>query len=232
MRLAWGLATLLFLLALPVALLTGNVRWLVNELSFYQRGYERHSSYQATGIPKDELDRATGEMIAYFNSSQDFPGIQVRASGRSFPLFNERDSLHLRDVKDLIQLTYRVQEATLAYVILYSIGSLVRRDGRPLSRLSFPWVLGGAFTAFLLLVVGLAMLLDFDRLFLQFHLISFSNELWILNPADSYLIRMVPEGFFMDLALWAAGLALAQALALAAAAGGVYTWQRRRAVSL
>lgn len=231
MRLAWGLATLLFLLALPVALLTSNARWLANDVSFYQRGYERHSSYQSTGIAKDELDRATGEMIAYFNSSADFPNIQVRAAGRTFPLFNERDSLHLRDVRDLIQLTYRVQEISFAYVILFSIASLLRSDGRHLARLSWPWVLGGVFTVCLLVVIGLAMFMDFDRLFLQFHLISFSNEFWMLNPADSYLIRMVPEGFFLDLALWVAGLALGQALALTAVAGGLFTWEKRRVVS-
>ena len=103
-----------------MALLTGNVRWLANDLSFYQRGYERQSSYQSTGIPKEELDRATREMISYFNSGGDFSSIQVRVGGRTFPLFNERDVVHLRDVRDLIQLTYRIQEVSLAYIVLFS----------------------------------------------------------------------------------------------------------------
>ena len=91
--------------------------------------------------------------------------------------------------------------------------------------------MGGVFTAGLLVIVGAAMVLDFDRLFLQFHLISFSNEFWMLNPANSYLIRMVPQGFFVDLAFWVAALALIQALVLAALAGGVLAWQRRQTLS-
>lgn len=232
MRLAWGLATLLFLLSLPVALMTSNVRWLtISDLSFYQRGYERHYSYQSTGLSKQELDRATREMITYFNSSEEFPRIQVTSGGRTFPLFDERDSLHLRDVRDLIQLTYRIQEVSLAYVLLFSVALLWRPNGKALSRLARPWLLGSVFTACLLVVVGAAMMLDFDRLFLQFHLISFSNEFWMLNPATSYLIRMVPQGFFVDLALWVAGLALVQAVVLASLAGGVLAWQRGKAIS-
>lgn len=231
MRLVWALGTLFFLIALPVTLLTGNVRWLANDLSFYQRGYERQSSYQSTGIPKEELDQATREMIAYFNSGGDFSNIQVRAAGRTFPLFNERDVVHLRDVRDLIQLTYRIQEVSLAYVLLFSAALVFRRSGRPMARLAWPWMLGGVFTTSLLLAVGLAMLLDFDRLFLLFHLISFTNQFWVLDPATSYLIRMVPQGFFMELALWTAAVALAEAILLAIVAGGILAWQKRRKFS-
>ena len=41
-------------------------------------------------------------------------------------------------------------------------------------------------------------IIGFDRLFLFFHLVSFSNELWILDPRHDYLIAMFPQGFFFD----------------------------------
>jgi integral membrane protein (TIGR01906 family) len=44
-------------------------------------------------------------------------------------------------------------------------------------------------------------LIDFDGLFLLFHYISFSNNLWILDPSKDYLIMMFPEGFFNDAAI-------------------------------
>lgn len=233
MRLAWGLATLLFIVLLPVTLITGNERWIVNNLSFYQWGYERHFSYQTTGLSKNELDRATQEMITYFNSDQDYPDIKVQAGGRTFQLFDERDQLHLKDVKDLIQLTFFIQAVSLAYVILFSVAAvLARRNRRPLANLAKPWLWGGVFTVCLLVAVGLALMLDFESIFLQFHLMSFSNDLWVLDPATSYLIRMVPEGFFMDLALLVAGLALVEGLALAVLAGAVLAWQKRDARSL
>ncbi|MDP2727284.1 MAG: TIGR01906 family membrane protein [Dehalococcoidia bacterium] len=212
---AWGLATLLFVLAWPVALLASNVRWVANDLSFYQRGYANNGSYQATGIPSSELDRATAEMITYFNADQDLPNIQVRVGGTTFPLFNERDSVHLRDVRYLIQLTYVVQGISLGYVLLHSAGVLLKRKGRGMASLANAWMWGGGFSAAVLAAVGMSMALDFDGLFLQFHLISFSNDFWVLDPATSYLIRMVPEGFFFDLAAWVAGLTLVESVVLA-----------------
>ncbi len=219
MKLAGGFATLLFLLALPVALLASNARWLANDLSFYEQGFAKYGSYQATGLEKPELDRATGELIAYFNSNQDLPNIQVRSGSRTFQLFDQRDSLHLRDVRDLIQLTYLLQEISLAYLLVFSAGILLLRKSRPVRALARVWLWGGVFSAVLLVAIGVAMLVGFDQLFLQFHLVSFSNDLWVLDPATSYLIRMVPEGFFFDLAVWAAGLALAEAILLAIAGG-------------
>lgn len=36
----------------------------------------------------------------------------------------------------------------------------------------------------------------FERLFLQFHLIAFDNEYWILNPSSDKLIQLFPEAFW------------------------------------
>ncbi len=227
MKLAWGLATLLFLIALPVTLLSGNARWLANNQSFYEQGYAKYDSYRATGLPKAELDRATGELISYFNSSQDLPDITVTSGGKAFTLFDERDSVHLRDVRDLIKLDYLAQAVSLAYLAAFSLAFWFRRTERPLTGLSRIWLTGGIFSGAVILAIGIAMLFDFDRLFLQFHLVSFSNDFWVLDPATSYLIRMTPAGFFLDLALWAAGLALAESVAVALAGLAALAWQKR-----
>ena len=57
---------------------------------------------------------------------------------------------------------------------------------------------GGWLTFSLVLLVALLALVGFDRLFLYFHLVSFSNDLWILDPRHDYLIAMFPQGFFFD----------------------------------
>ena len=64
-------------------------------------------------------------------------------------------------------------------------------------------------------MIGLFSLLGFDRLFLYFHLVSFSNDLWILDPSRDYLIAMFPQGFFFDATMLIAGLVVIQGLILA-----------------
>ena len=45
---------------------------------------------------------------------------------------------------------------------------------------------------------SLLLYLDFNRYFVLFHEIFFDNDLWILDPQTSILIRMVPLNFFMQ----------------------------------
>ena len=41
----------------------------------------------------------------------------------------------------------------------------------------------------------------FSALFSQFHFLSFSNDLWMLDPRTDRLIQLFPLGFFFDAAL-------------------------------
>ena len=57
-------------------------------------------------------------------------------------------------------------------------------------------------------------MLDYDRFFTAFHRLAFTNDLWLLNPRTDLLIRLMPEGLFMDLGLWGLGAAGAWLLIL------------------
>ena len=81
-----------------------------------------------------------------------------------------------------------------------------------------------------MLLVGLGTLVGFDRLFLAFHLISFSNDLWQLDPRRDYLIAMFPQGFFLDATLLIALAIIVQSTALVAVP--TYLMKRRQQVSL
>ena len=59
--------------------------------------------------------------------------------------------------------------------------------------LDFSWVTLG-----LMLLLGLSTMLNFDQLFLQFHLLSFTNDFWLLDPSRDYLIMLFPGGFWYD----------------------------------
>ena len=48
--------------------------------------------------------------------------------------------------------------------------------------------------------------MDFNRLFILFHRIAFTNDLWLLNPRTDLLIRLMPIGFFISYAALIGGL--------------------------
>ncbi|MBA7665794.1 hypothetical protein ES703_73868 [subsurface metagenome] len=152
--------------------------------------------------------------------------------GEPFELFNQREVAHLRDVKGLIRLDYWVLLGTLIYALAYAGVSLFWQRGRYWRQLARRIVGGSGITLALMLALGLGTLFGFDQLFLQFHLISFTNELWQLDPARDYLIMLFPQGFWYDAAIFCTLVTVGLAIILGGVAGGYLLVSRRRAHSI
>ena len=187
---------------MPVLLLTASISGAVNSLWLYKYGFEKYGISQTTGLADSELERAATGLISYFNSDEETISLTAVKNGESFELFNEREIGHLRDVKELFHLDYWVLMGTLIYALGYlGVYLFWRKDRR---QLAWGLVGGSGLTLGLMLVLGVGMLLNFDQLFWQFHLISFTNELWLLDPTKDYLIMLFPSGFWFDTALFCA----------------------------
>ena len=92
-----------FILCLPVLLLTASIAWATNSLWLYEYGFEKYDISRATSLAQPELINAAAGLISYFNSGEEDIDLVVVKDGKSFELFNEREVVHLRDVKGLIQ---------------------------------------------------------------------------------------------------------------------------------
>lgn len=79
------------------------------------------------------------------------------------------------------------------------------RTGRPFG--AFGMDCGGCSTVLAALMVWGAV--DFDSLFILFHRLAFTNDLWLLNPETDLLIRLMPTDFFVHYAALIGGSWLA-----------------------
>ena len=223
-----GIATKwLFILFLPILLLSTSLGWAVNSLRLYQYGFEKYNVSQTTGLVEPELEKAARGLISYFNSDEEYIDFTVVKDGKPFVLFNQREVVHLKDVKWLIWLDYYLLLATLVYVLGYAGISLLWQRKRYWRRLAWGVFGGSGLTLVLMLALGLATLLNFDQLFLQFHFISFANELWRLDPTRDYLIMLFPQGFWYDATTFCVIAAVGLAIILSGVAGG-YLLKRTR----
>jgi len=223
----------LFMLCLPLLLLTASIGWAANSLWLYKYGFDKYNVSQTTGLADSELEKAAAGLISYFNSGEDYINLTVVNNGELFELFNEKEVAHLKDVKGLIWLDYWVLLGTLIYVLAYAVISLLWRKRRYWHRLAWGVVGGGGggITLTLMLALGLATILGFDQLFWQFHLISFTNELWQLDPTRDYLIMLFPQGFWYDATVFCALITAGLAIILGGVGGGYLMFTRRRATS-
>jgi len=218
----------LFILCLPLLLLTASLGWAINSLWLYKYGFEKYNVGQTTSLADSELEKAATGLISYFNSNEEYISLTVIKDGKSFELFNQQEVSHLKDVKGLIWLDYRLLIGTLLYVLAYAgITLFWRKDWR---RLAWGVIGGSGLTLALMLALGLGALFNFDRLFLQFHFISFTNELWRLDPTKDYLIMLFPQGFWYDATLFCVLATAGMAVTLGWVSGTAYYFAKMMAL--
>jgi len=128
------------------------------------------------------------------------------------PAFGLRELTHMRDVRRLFGIALRGQ-----LIALVAIGALALGLARTRFRAVVPLGLlaGGIATLAIAALAVPLILLGFDGFFVRFHEIFFSGDSWQFANSDT-LIRIYPEQFWVDVSRITAGLAVAQAILLAA----------------
>jgi len=210
-----GINAILFIICIPLLLITTNLRFAVNDVRLYEYGFNKYNVSETTGLDKGNLTEIAQELITYFNSDEEFVDISV---------YNQRDIQHLKDVKGLVQLVYRLQFVALAYIAVYIGFNFLILRGAFWRQLARRLIWGSGATIVILAVLGIIALVDFDQFFLLFHLVSFHNDLWQLYPGDK-LLAMFPEGFFNDAALFVGGAIIIEAIIVGAAAWALLRWK-------
>jgi len=206
----------LFILCLPVLLVTASLGWAVNSHWLYNYGFYKYSVNQTPQLAEFDLEEIASELISYFNSDEGYITLTAVKGGKPFELLTAEEIIHFRDVKGLIWLDYWLLLGTLIYALAYAGVSLFWQRRRYWHRLAWGVVGGSSITLILMLALGLGILLGFDQLFLQFHLLLFSNEFW---SAEGYMLLLFTPDFFYDAAKFCAGITAGLAIILGGMAG-------------
>jgi integral membrane protein (TIGR01906 family) len=213
----------LFIVCLPVLLLTTSLGWAANSLWLYKYGFGKYNVNQSLAdsgleLTDSEIENIYAGLISYFNSHDEYISITVVQNGEPFNLFTPEETIHFRDVKGLIRLDYWVFLGTLVYALAYAGVCLFWRKKRYWRHLAWGLVGGGSLTlALLLLIFGLGMLLGFDQLLYQFHLLFFTNLYW---SAEGYMLLLFPENLLRDMALFCAAVTMGLAIIPGGVGGG------------
>ena len=219
----------LLILCLPVLIITSNIGWGVTSMWIYDYDLNKYPISQITGIESGELRKVYRHLIDFYNLKVDSPQVTVSKGGKDIDIFNERELVHLEDIKDLIQLDYTVQRIVLIIVVIGVIVLLflLKEKWRTLIK-GLLW--GSIITFGIMIALVLWAAFGFEQLFLLFHLVSFSNAFWILDPTKDYLIMLFPGQFFFDAALFGFIAVIVQSLLIGIAAFIILRVSRRTVV--
>lgn len=182
------LAISVFLLSLTVSL-----HWVTYDLDFYKSQYQRLDVPENLAVDLPILMAYTEALTEYLRGVRASPNVEAEVRGRRGPLYGAREVHHLQDVRQLFALSYLVRNVSLFVALMLGGALFLKRDMvRGLRAYSYTVLSVGI----ALFVLGVLATLDFDFYFTLFHLVSFSNDLWLLDPATENLINMFPEPFF------------------------------------
>ena len=200
----WAILALgvIFATCLPIFLITINVGYVTDSDWLYTFNWWRNGIPDRTGLPISELDSAADQIKDYFRNDADRLDVTVNTSRGVVDLFVEREILHMIDVKELMRLVAAVSVWTGAVLALCAgLGILVRRKkffAAMSSWLRWCALIWGIIVG----IIMVAALIDFTWVFTQFHLLSFANDLWQLDPFRHYLLLLFPERFFLEATLF------------------------------
>ncbi len=112
-------------------------------------------------------------------------------------VFNDKEKDHMVDVKLLFVLGKQLRlYAAVAILAIFALLLILKRR-RGLRMLCNSILLAILIFLGLAAAATLYFTIDFNGAFTLFHLLFFTNDLWILNPATDVLINIVPLEFFM-----------------------------------
>jgi integral membrane protein (TIGR01906 family) len=205
-----ALAATVFAITVPVFLILGNVEYVTKSDWLYSYNWWRNGIPERTNLLVSQLDRGADQIKDYFTNDVELLDLIVTFQGQEISLYKEREILHMVDVKALMKSVFMVVRVTGLLALLIAAAGLIyfKKNFWELLMLTLRWSALGS--GLLVGVFAIAIVVDFNYVFEQFHFLSFANDLWLLDPYRDYLIIMFPQRFFFEATVFIAILSVSQ----------------------
>lgn len=179
---------LLIGLVFTVLLLSLGIVFTINFRPLYYLDVKLLNIPETSGYSKEEIIENYDALIDYsspfYKGKLSFPSLDASPSGIQ----------HFEEVKDIFVAFYWLGAISIISALAIIIYKSRIKD--------ISYLLVSSITAIILpLVVGCLLAIDFDRAFLIFHKIFFSNDYWIFDPLIDPVINILPATFFLHCAL-------------------------------
>ncbi|MBR6705135.1 MAG: DUF1461 domain-containing protein [Clostridia bacterium] len=154
-------------------------------------------------VTEDDYPAIAAAIIKYLRSGEekDIPALHGEL------LFSERENLHLKDCAGIIRGMLAFRGVFIALLVIALVAGLyirVRLGAEKVRALvsEAAFCMAAACLAVLGAALALAIwgLADFDSLFLAFHRVAFSNDLWMLDSGKDLLVQLMTFDFFVKYA--------------------------------
>ncbi len=209
------LLAILFSVFLAIALLTAATYLLGTSQPVMLALMQECAPPEESGLPEEDYPGMVGMITGYLRGESDEFQYTYHLGRIELPAFQPHEQAHMADCQGLFRVARSVgfgamgmAAALLAFLMAFSgKEDFSRGQLRRALRTGYLIMLS------VLAVAVFLCLVNFEGVFVAFHNLLFSNDLWLLDPNLDMLIRLMPTLFFVKYALliggvWLVGMSL------------------------
>ena len=168
--------------------ISGVLFFILKHDYIYEYNLNFYPITERTSLEIEEVREINSHIKNYFFDETEFLEVSI---------FNEKEIYHMKDVKDIINNLFLYGKLSSVVFVIIALICVKKYKVRIYSVFKASSIVYLA----MLLALAIGFLISFNKLFIIFHEIAFSNDLWKLNINEDYLLMMYPENFFRDIAL-------------------------------
>ena len=199
-QLHWITGIILSFSIITTLLITSLQIAIYGDFGFYEKEYKKYNVLDDLNMEMKDVMYVTHEMMGYLKGDRETLEVYTVIEGKEQDFFNEQDKLHMKDVQGLFIGGLHIRTGAMI-VFLLCIITLVLTKAKWKYLVPRAFLIGTAVTALGSLLLAYLVSRDFTAAFTKFHEIFFTNDLWLFDPAEDYMIRMLPEGLFSDMVM-------------------------------
>lgn len=187
-----------------ISLLCSIAASSVTNENLMKQGFLQYAQTSHLGVPASRYGDYAKAIAQYLDGKTAAVQVNNPDSGELENAFSDKENAHLADVRGIVNGLKIIRWAGGGMVIGLLFWLYFKNKAQPAQFFSDA-VRGFALSALFLLLTATVLAVwgavNFDGLFVTFHKIIFTNNLWLLNPNTDLLMALMPLKFF----IWYAG---------------------------
>ena len=194
-------------LGILVGCLFGSIEYHAFNKNYYEMKYTELNTAEHIGMSNEALFDATFTLLDYLKDERDDILCVQEVKGKLREIYDERETLHMVDVKNLYINVKNVCFTIVGVGIVAFLFMIYFMKSNKYQLHEMLIDLKDGFRqvvlSFIIVISGLLFyaLVDFNRFWTMFHQIFFDNDLWLLDPRVSIMINMFPEEFWFGMVI-------------------------------
>lgn len=166
---------------------------------FYAEKHQKLGTAEQLGMSEEDLQTSMVYALDYLKGEHAELDVCATINGEYTQVFNERESAHMTDVRNLYQYARIIANACVVMAVVFVLGLLFLGGRENVPRMYKTFNITIFAVIVILAALGIYAAMDFNSFWTAFHGVFFNNDLWMLNPATDRMIVMLPGEIFSDI---------------------------------